>query len=213
MRKLVAKAFARNLDFFFIVSGSERTFTFRVTLNTLPTLTTLVRVIITLRLCAYSNRLILFFFFSSGFCSNLTIETLSDKSSSYRSFSKACASYSVRILLDFFRSLNDMITKRCLSSLRDSFLRRPVFGLSSALHAFFDTLYLANSDWIAHLETPVQQEMLACDSPCSCRMTIPCLSAVEILEIQNGASSYDGALLWNTLPEDRDTRSYRISSV
>ena len=36
-------AFARNVDFSFIVSGSERTFTFRVSLNTLPTLATLVR--------------------------------------------------------------------------------------------------------------------------------------------------------------------------
>ena len=36
------KAFARNVDFSFIVSGSERTFTFRVSLNTLPTLATLV---------------------------------------------------------------------------------------------------------------------------------------------------------------------------
>ena len=33
--------------FSFIVSGSERTFTFRVSLNTLPTLATLVRDIIT----------------------------------------------------------------------------------------------------------------------------------------------------------------------
>ena len=33
----------RNVDFSFIVSGSERTFTFRVSLNTLPTLATLVR--------------------------------------------------------------------------------------------------------------------------------------------------------------------------
>ena len=39
------RAFARNVDFSFIVSGSERTFTFRVSLNTLPTLTTLVQVI------------------------------------------------------------------------------------------------------------------------------------------------------------------------
>ena len=30
--------FARNVDFSFIVSGSERTFPFRVSLNTLPTL-------------------------------------------------------------------------------------------------------------------------------------------------------------------------------
>ena len=37
------RAFARNFDFSFIVSGSERTFTFRVSLNTLPTLATLVR--------------------------------------------------------------------------------------------------------------------------------------------------------------------------
>ena len=41
-RKLKRRAFARNVDFFFIVSGSERTFTFRVSLNTLPTLATLV---------------------------------------------------------------------------------------------------------------------------------------------------------------------------
>ena len=40
------KAFARNVDFSFIVSGSKRTFTFRVSLNTLPTLATLVRNII-----------------------------------------------------------------------------------------------------------------------------------------------------------------------
>ena len=40
------RAFARNVDFSFIVSGSERTFTFRVSLNTLPTLATLVRDII-----------------------------------------------------------------------------------------------------------------------------------------------------------------------
>ena len=37
------RAFARNIDFSFIVSGSERTFTFRVSLNTRPTLATLVR--------------------------------------------------------------------------------------------------------------------------------------------------------------------------
>ena len=37
------RTFARNVDFSFIVSGSERTFTFRVSLNTLPTLATLVR--------------------------------------------------------------------------------------------------------------------------------------------------------------------------
>ena len=37
------RAFARNVDFSFIVSGRERTFTFRVLLNTLPTLATLVR--------------------------------------------------------------------------------------------------------------------------------------------------------------------------
>ena len=41
------RAFARNVDFSFIVSGSERTFTFRVSLNTLPTLATLVRDIYT----------------------------------------------------------------------------------------------------------------------------------------------------------------------
>ena len=46
-----AKALCRELvthyyvDFSFIVSGSERTFTFRVSLNTLPTLATLVRVL------------------------------------------------------------------------------------------------------------------------------------------------------------------------
>ena len=38
------RAFARNVDFSFIVSGSERTFTFRVSLNTLPTLATLSNV-------------------------------------------------------------------------------------------------------------------------------------------------------------------------
>ena len=46
MRKVKAlrrRAFARNVDFSFIVSGSESTFTFRVSLNTLPTLATLVR--------------------------------------------------------------------------------------------------------------------------------------------------------------------------
>ena len=37
------RAFARNVHFSFIVSGSGRTFTFRVSLNTLPTLATLVR--------------------------------------------------------------------------------------------------------------------------------------------------------------------------
>ena len=37
------RAFARNVDFSFIVSGSERTFTFCVSLNVLPTLATLVR--------------------------------------------------------------------------------------------------------------------------------------------------------------------------
>ena len=35
------RAFARNVDFSFIVSGSERTFTFRESLYTLPTLATL----------------------------------------------------------------------------------------------------------------------------------------------------------------------------
>ena len=40
------RAFARNVDFSFIVSGSERTFTFRVSLNTLPTLATLVQDIV-----------------------------------------------------------------------------------------------------------------------------------------------------------------------
>ena len=37
------RAFARDVDFSFIVSGSDRTFTLRVSLNTLPTLATLVR--------------------------------------------------------------------------------------------------------------------------------------------------------------------------
>ena len=37
------RAFPRNVDISFIVSGSERTFTFRVSLNTLPTLATLVQ--------------------------------------------------------------------------------------------------------------------------------------------------------------------------
>ena len=37
------RAFARNVDFSFIVSGSERTFTFWESLNTLPTLAKLVR--------------------------------------------------------------------------------------------------------------------------------------------------------------------------
>ena len=41
------RSFARNVDFSFIVSGSERTSIFRVSLNTLPTLATLVRDIIT----------------------------------------------------------------------------------------------------------------------------------------------------------------------
>ena len=198
----------------FIVSGSERNFTFRVTLNTLPALTTLVRVIISLCLCAYSNRLILFFFFfSSGVCSNLTIRTLSDKSSSYAAFRKLVPVMQPESCLIFSDPL-------MIWSLEDaSHLLEIVFFVAQSLvcrplYTRFLILYLANSsDWIAHLETPVQQEMLACDSPCSCRMTIPCLSAVEILEIQNGASSYGGALLWNTLPEDRDTRSYRISSV
>ena len=40
------RAFARNVDFSFIVSGIERTFTFRVSLNTLPTLARLVLVIV-----------------------------------------------------------------------------------------------------------------------------------------------------------------------
>ena len=35
-------AFSRNVHFSFIVSGNERTFSFRVSLNTLPTLATLV---------------------------------------------------------------------------------------------------------------------------------------------------------------------------
>ena len=39
------RAFARSVDFSFIVSGSERTFTFLVSLNTLPRLATLVRYI------------------------------------------------------------------------------------------------------------------------------------------------------------------------
>ena len=46
------RAFARNVDFSFIVSDSERTFTFRVSLNTLPTLATLVRDIITNCVCS-----------------------------------------------------------------------------------------------------------------------------------------------------------------
>ena len=37
------RVFARKVDFSFIVSGSDRTFTFRVSLNTLPTVATLVR--------------------------------------------------------------------------------------------------------------------------------------------------------------------------
>ena len=37
------KSTFRNVDFSFIVSGSDITFTFRVLLNTLPTLATLVR--------------------------------------------------------------------------------------------------------------------------------------------------------------------------
>ena len=37
------RAFARNVEFCFIVSGSERTFTFHVSFNTLPKLATLVR--------------------------------------------------------------------------------------------------------------------------------------------------------------------------
>ena len=44
------RAFARNVDFSFIVSGSERTFTFRVSLNTLPTLPTLVKNIVTYKI-------------------------------------------------------------------------------------------------------------------------------------------------------------------
>ena len=44
------RAFAWNVDFSFIVSGSEKTFTFRVSLNTLPTLATLVRDILNLSL-------------------------------------------------------------------------------------------------------------------------------------------------------------------
>ena len=43
MTFLRRRAFARNVDFSFIVSGSERTFTFRASLNTLPTLAMLVR--------------------------------------------------------------------------------------------------------------------------------------------------------------------------
>ena len=51
MRKVVVttnsrrRALARNVDFSFTVSGSERTFTFRVSLNTLPTLATLVTLV------------------------------------------------------------------------------------------------------------------------------------------------------------------------
>ena len=41
--KAIHFTFARNVDFSFIVSGSERTFTFCVPLNALPTLATLVR--------------------------------------------------------------------------------------------------------------------------------------------------------------------------
>ena len=37
------RVFARDDDFFFIISGSERNFIFRVSLTTLPTLATLVR--------------------------------------------------------------------------------------------------------------------------------------------------------------------------
>ena len=37
------RAFARNVDFSLIISDSERTFTFRISLNTPPTLATLVR--------------------------------------------------------------------------------------------------------------------------------------------------------------------------
>ena len=40
------RAFARNVNFSFIISGSERSFTFRVSVNTLPTLATLVQDII-----------------------------------------------------------------------------------------------------------------------------------------------------------------------
>ena len=50
--KALRWAFARNVDFSFIVSGSERTFTFRVSLNTLPTLATSVRDIITNCVCS-----------------------------------------------------------------------------------------------------------------------------------------------------------------
>ena len=42
------RTFTRNVDFSFTVSGSERTFTFRVSLNTLPILATLVRVFLLL---------------------------------------------------------------------------------------------------------------------------------------------------------------------
>ena len=52
------RAFARNVEFCFIVSGSERTFTFRISLNTLSTLATLVRDLIPLGLVfIYRNSL------------------------------------------------------------------------------------------------------------------------------------------------------------
>ena len=46
MSKNDTLVFTRNVDISFIVSGSERTFTFHMSLNTLPTLATLVRDII-----------------------------------------------------------------------------------------------------------------------------------------------------------------------
>ena len=48
------RAFARNDDFSFIVSDSEKTFTFRVSLNTLPTLATLGRIIYPYHIIKYS---------------------------------------------------------------------------------------------------------------------------------------------------------------
>ena len=57
-RELVKR---RNVDFSFIVSGSERTFTSRVSLNTLPTLATLVRNIVSACYHQHCNRLSIFF--------------------------------------------------------------------------------------------------------------------------------------------------------
>ena len=56
------KAFARNVDFSFIVSGSESTFTFRVSLNTQPTLATLVRDIITLNNTHFKRKWVFSYF-------------------------------------------------------------------------------------------------------------------------------------------------------